>query len=92
MAVCTYLIKVQHKTNQTGHLPGDFLATKQALIKLIQRNIDLHHVVIALLDEVADDQVEFAAVGQGVACSADQILGFFQIQFQSNGKSDSRRF
>ena len=50
------------------------MPAQQTLIKLIQCNVDLHHVVIALFDEVTDDQVEFAAIGQGIACSTDQVL------------------
>ena len=60
------------------------------MIKLIQRQIDLHHVIIALFDEIADDQVEFAAVGQGVARPAAQVLCGFQIQLQRKGQGDSR--
>ena len=39
-------------------------------VKLIQRHIDLHHVVILLLDEIADNQIKLTAVGQGIACPA----------------------
>ena len=67
---------------------GRLGAAKQCLIKFVQGNIDLHDVVVFLLNEVADDQVEFAAVGQGEACPADEITGLLQIQLQSQGKGN----
>ena len=53
--------------------------TQQALIKLIQCHIDLHHVEILLFDEITDNQVKLAAVAQGIARPADEILCLFQI-------------
>ena len=55
------------------------LSSQQTLIKLIQSNIDLHHVVILLLNEIADNQIELTAVGQGISRPANEIFGLLQI-------------
>ena len=63
---------------------------QQALIELIQRNVDLHHVILLPLDKIPDDEVEGAAVGQGVAGPADQVPGPLQIQLQRQCQGDGR--
>ena len=48
-----------------------------------QNAVNLHHIVVFLLNEVADDQIKFTAVCQGITGSANQIPCFIQVQFQS---------
>ena len=52
------------------------LYTQQRLIEFVQCQIDLYDVVVLVLDKVADDQVEFAAICQRITGSADQVFGF----------------
>lgn len=75
-----------------GQLSGDFLRAQQGLVEFVQGNIDLRDVMVALFNKVADDQVEFAGIAQGIARSADKILGVFQAQFQRQCQGDGGSF
>ena len=55
-----------------------------------QYTVDLHHIELLVFNVVLDDQVKLTTVGQSVACSADQILRSFQIQFQCKSQGDGR--
>ena len=54
--------------------------------------IMFEQIVYFMLDEVADDDVGFAAVRQCVACPANEILCLFQIQFQCQGQGNGGGF
>ena len=58
-----------------NELPED----RETLIKLIQCDIDLHHIVILLLNKIADNQIKFTAVAEGIARPANKIFGLLQI-------------
>ena len=55
----------------------------QGLIVPEEHGIDLKHVVVFVDDEVFDDDIEFATMGQGVSGTANEALSFFKVQFQS---------
>ena len=66
------------------------LRAQQTLIVIKQGAVDLDDVVFPLLDVKADDQIKFAAVGQGVTGPADEIVGLLQIQFQRQRQGKGR--
>ena len=48
------------------------------LAVLVQRFIDVHHVVVSCLDKVFDDYVEAIAVGEGQPGTAQQLYRLVQ--------------
>ena len=50
------------------------------------------YVVFTLLDEIFHDDVGFAAAGEGIACTPDEILCLVQVQFKSNCESQGSHF
>ena len=48
------------------------------LAVLVQRFIDVHHVVVSGLDKVFDDYVEAIAVGEGQSGTAQQLYRLVQ--------------
>ena len=66
-----------------------FLCTQQALIKFEEHHIDLIDIISSVGNEILNDDIKLVAPGQGITCTADKVSGFFQIQFQGNGKGHS---
>ena len=48
------------------------------LAVLVQRFIDVHHVVVSGLDKILDDDVEAIAVGEGQSGTAQQLYRLVQ--------------
>ena len=69
---------------------GTFSASQQALVKLIKRHIDFYDVIIFPFDEIADNQIEFTAACEGIACPTDEIPGLLQIQLQCQRQGNGR--
>ena len=56
------------------------------MVKFIQGDIDFDYIELPMLNEVPDDKVECAAVGQRISRPSDQIPGGIQIQLQRKGQ------
>ena len=54
------------------------------MVEFVQSQVDFHNVIVSVFNKIADNQVEFAAVGEGIACPTDQVTGGFYIQLQGN--------
>ena len=60
-----------------------FSSAQQALVKLKEHQIDLIDIVSFMYDKIFDDNIEFAASGQCISGSANEILSIIQIKLQS---------
>lgn len=69
-------------------LKATFSAAQQALVKIEQCFVDLIYIVVILQNKEFNDPVEGAGLGQGIACPANQVPGFLQIQLQGDGKGN----
>ena len=56
-----------------------------------QYSVQFMDIIVFMDDEVFDDHIEFAAVGEGIACPGDEILRFIEAQLQCNGKRKRSR-
>ena len=58
---------------------------------MIQRFVDIKNIlVVAADDEVFDDYIKLAAVGEGHPHGVKQVIGFFQIEPKANGEGNCR--
>ena len=58
------------------------------MVKIEQCFVDFVNIVVSVDDVVFDDPVKGAGMGQRVAGSSNQVLGFLQTQFQCDGKGN----
>ena len=69
-----------------------FSSAQQALVKLKEHQIDLIDIVSFMYDKIFDDNIEFAASGQCISGSANEILSIIQIKLQSYSKCQGSCF
>ena len=62
--------------------------TQQRHVKLEQHLVALKDVEIAFLDEILQDDVELAAVGEGKARLFEQSVRLWKRQFQRDSKGE----
>lgn len=71
-----------------GSLLKRQLCAEQRLVKSEQDFVYLVYIVIAFFNKVLNNEIKYVTMGQGVSGFTQQIKGFVQIQFKSNGKGD----
>lgn len=72
-----------------GRMADDILRAQKQLVEFEQHHVDLIDIIAFVCNEIFDDDVELIAPGQGIAGTANEVTGFFQIQPQGNGKGNS---
>ena len=72
---------------------GDiYSGTKQALVKLEERQVNFVDIKVLLKYEILHDDVELATMCKCKACSTDEVSGFLQIQLKRYGKGQCGGF
>ena len=68
------------------------MRAKQWLIVFEQHLVDLKNIILSVDKKKRHNNIEFLAVGKGVSRFFQQSIGFFQCQFQCDGKGENGTF
>ena len=74
------------------HFTEGVLRAEHGLPKGKQSFVDGKDVILLSFYEEFNDDIRFAAMGEGITCASNKIFRLVYIEFQGNGKSQGRRF